>query len=131
MYIKSQADMERAITKLRATEIGEFGIHLEVKTGHRTLLQNSAMHKYFQLLGDELNAAGLDMRRTLKKSIDIPWTPVSVKEHLWRPIQEIVIGVASTTKLDRKQVSEVYEVLARHMAERHGISTAFPQREAG
>ena len=35
----------------------------------RTLLQNRAMHKYFTLLANQLNEAGLDMRKTLKQEI--------------------------------------------------------------
>ena len=109
--------------------IPEFGFHVEIKTGQRTLLQNSAIHKYFELLANDLNSAGLDMKRTLKASTDIPWTAVNVKEHLWRPIQIILTEKESTKKLDRKEVSEVYEVLARHMSEKFGISTPFPQNQ--
>jgi len=67
------------------------------------------------------------MRRTLKAEVDIPWTAENVKEHLWKPIQKAVMGKESTTKLDRKQVSEVYETLARFLSERHGVFVAFPQ----
>ena len=128
-YVTTPAQMDILIADLRAMDIGPFGIHFETKTGQRTLLQNSALHKYFQLLSDELNSAGLDMRRTLKPDLDIPWTPDSVKEHLWKPIQKAVMGQLSTTKLNRSQVSQVYEVLQRHMGEKHGIYVPFPQNQ--
>ena len=95
----------------------------------RTLNQNAAMHKYFRELAFALNDAGLDMRKTLKPSIDIPWTEDSVKRHLWRPIQQSMMNTHSTTKLDTKDVGEVYEVLNRHLAEKFGISVPFPTRE--
>lgn len=95
----------------------------------RTLNQNAAMHKYFRDLAFALNDAGLDMRKTLKPSIDIPWTEDSVKRHLWRPIQQAMIDKHSTTKLDKKQVGEIYEVLTHHLASKFGIHVPFPSRE--
>lgn len=132
-YIKTADQIQNMIDDLEEmkSNIPEFGFHAEIKTGQRTLLQNSAMHKYFSMLADDLNNAGLDMRRTLKQSTEIPWSGISVKEHIWKPIQEIVIGKESTTKLDRKQVSEIYEIVARHMSEKHGITTPFPHNERG
>jgi len=108
-------------------EIPEFGIHIEIKTGKRTLRQNAAMHVYFKNLSEALNDAGLDMKRVLKPEIDIPWSAKTVKEWLWKPIQDYVMGEKSTTKLNRANVSEVYEVLTRHMAEKFGLSVPFPQ----
>lgn len=92
----------------------------------RTITQNSAMHKYFEMLADALNDAGLDMRATLKPDVEIPWTPEMVKEHIWRPIQRLMVECESTTELDKMQVSEIYEVIHRHMASKHGISVPFP-----
>lgn len=92
----------------------------------RTLQQNKAMHVYFTNLAKELNDAGLDMRKVLKPGIDIPWTPASVKEHLWRPIQEAMLVKHSTTELETPQVDDVYKVLSRHLAEKFGINVDFP-----
>lgn len=95
---------------------------------NRTLSQNAALHKYCQDVANELNEAGLDMRKVLKPGISIPWSKNSVKRHLWRPIQEAMFDKLSTTKLESKEVSEVYEVLNRHMAEKFGISVEFPSK---
>lgn len=92
----------------------------------RTLQQNKALHKFFQMLSDDLTAAGLDMKKTLKEDVEIPWTPEMVKEYLWRPVQEVMVDKESTTELDRKQVDEIYEVLIRHMGSKFGITTEFP-----
>lgn len=93
---------------------------------NRTLQQNKALHKFFQMLSDELSASGLDMVKTLKPGVEIPWTPEMVKEHLWRPIQEVMTDKESTTELTTKQVNEIYEVLIRHMGSKFGITTEFP-----
>jgi hypothetical protein len=95
----------------------------------RTLTQNAAMHKFFELLAEDLNAAGLDMRHTLKPEVEIPWTPATVKTHLWRPIQDAMLEKESTTELTTKEVNQVYEVLIRHMGEKFNITTAFPSEE--
>ena len=70
----------------------------------RTLTQNRALHLYFQLVADTLNDAGLDMRVVLKPEIDIPWSKNTVKEFLWKRIQEIQLRKASTTELTTKEI---------------------------
>lgn len=95
----------------------------------RTLKQNRAMHKYFRMLAEALNNAGLDMKKTLKPEIDIPWTEENVKNHLWRPIQIAMLGKRSTTELDTVNPSEVYNVLSRHLSEKFGINVEFPSNE--
>lgn len=95
----------------------------------RTLNQNAALHLFFKQLSDELTSAGLDMVKTLKPGVEIPWTPEMVKEYLWRPIQEVMTGKESTTELSTKEINQVYEVLIRHMGEKFNITTAFPSEE--
>ena len=94
----------------------------------RTPQQNKAMHKYFRLLADDLNAAGLDMRKTLRQDIEVPWTEQLVKDHLWRPIQEAVADEESTADLETPDVTKVYDVLNRHLGEKLGIHTPFPEK---
>ena len=125
-YIQSEEGKQWLSEYIADINLPEHGLMIEITTGKRTLKQNSAIHVYFNLLAKTLNDAGLDQRKLLKQSIQIPWNADSVKEHLWKPIQEVVTQDKSTTKLDIKQVSEVYDVLSRHLAERHGILVDFP-----
>lgn len=92
----------------------------------RTALQNRSLHKYCTMVATALNDSGHDMRRTLKASIEIPWTPESVKEHLWRPIQIAMLNIESTTDLDSAQPSIIYDCLSRHLASKLGISVEWP-----
>lgn len=97
------------------------------KTGkQRTQQQNNAMQKYFTDLANSLNAAGLDMKSVLKPEVDIPWTQDTVREHLWRPVMLTMTSKESTVKLTRDEVSEVYDVINRHLAEKFGVSVPFP-----
>jgi len=95
----------------------------------RTLRQNRAMHLAFDLLGKQLNDAGLDMKQVLKPNIAIPWNKMTVKKYLWKPIQEAMYGTDSTTNLTTKQVHKVWDVLMRHLGEQFGVVQEFPSIE--
>lgn len=92
----------------------------------RTLAQNRAMHKLFTMLSDELNTLGLEMKVILKPEYSLWWTPTSVKEHLWKPMQNAMYSKKSTTQLTIAEVSKVYEQLAKIIGEKHGVSLNFP-----
>ena len=96
----------------------------------RTTLQNRSLHLFCQQLADALNDAGLDMKKTLKQDIEIPWTMENVKNHLWRPIQEAMTDKESTTALDSSEPSQVYEVLNRHLGEKFKIHVPWPCEES-
>lgn len=95
----------------------------------RTAQQNRALHVLFRLLAEELNNNGLDMKKTLKPEIDIPWTPVNVKEFLWRPVQQAQLGKQSTTVLTTKEIDEVFDTINKHLGERLGVHIPFPSIE--
>ena len=92
----------------------------------RTNRQNRALHLMFKLLADELNDAGLDLRKTLRQDIEIPWNGDMVKEYIWRPVQQAQLGKKSTTQLSSKDVDKVFETINRHLAERFGMHVPFP-----
>lgn len=95
----------------------------------RTIQQNRALHLYFQFLADELNNAGLDMRKTLKPHVEIAWSKDTVKEYLWRPIQKIQLVKKSTTQLSTTDIDKVFDTLNMFMA-RKGIHVPFPSVDA-
>ena len=95
----------------------------------RSLAQNRALHLLFTMLAEELNGAGYDMRKTLKAGIDIPWSGDTVKEYLWRPIQQVQLRKKSTTELTTKDIDVVFDTLNRHLGERFGLHVNFPNIE--
>lgn len=95
----------------------------------RTDRQNRSLHVYFQLLADELNSAGYDMKKTLKHDVDIPWSGELIKDYIWRPIQRAQVQKDSTTELTTDEVNKIYLTLTRHLAERFGIDVSFPSDE--
>jgi len=97
----------------------------------RTTAQNSAMWLWLTQLAKALNDAGYDMKRTLKPAVEIPWNKDKAKEHLWNPVQEIMTDKKSSVDLDRKEISDIQEVVARHIAQSTGVSVAFPTKNGG
>lgn len=95
----------------------------------RSLKTNNALHLFFKHLADELNAAGLDMRTFLKPSYRISWSEHSVKEHIWRSVQQHLYGKKSTAELTQDEVRAVYEEINRIMGENWGIHVPFPSEE--
>ena len=106
-------------------------VEVTFRTGRqRTLTQNAALHLFCEWLSEVLNDAGYDMRRTLRQDVEIPWSGHTVKEHLWKPVQKALLDKGSTTEADRVEYSEVYDVIARHMADKFGIQVPeWPRRK--
>lgn len=96
----------------------------------RSTKQNSSLHLYFEHLADELNDAGLDMRKTLKPEVEIPWSAKTVKEYIWRPIMKAQIGKKSTTEMETNDIDLVFNTITRHLANRFGLVVEFPSIES-
>jgi hypothetical protein len=121
--INSELALAEHIRDLRAQWHKEKFLYVTVRKGkQRTLTQSRALHLFCTMLADTLNAAGLDMKKTLKPDAEIPWDGAAVKERLWKPIQEAVIGKLSTTEADRIEYSKVFDVLAHHLATKLGVT---------
>ena len=91
----------------------------------RTDQQNKAMHKYFALMSEGLNNTEASVQKVCK--VPIEWTGDNFKEFIWKPVQQSMFpDVKSTTKLDTKQVSEVYEQVNKIISEEWGVSVPFP-----
>jgi len=96
---------------------------------NRTISQNSAMHKYFGLLATAFNDAGYTVQKVLTKPLNISWTQSLVKDILWRQVQDAMLDKESTAKLDRAEVSKVYEEINNYTASQLGIHVPFPSKD--
>ena len=106
--------------------------HLSIKitTGkQRTLTQNASLHKYCELLASELNSKGLDMALVLSSDVSVPWTMTLVKELMWRPVQLASTDNESTTKPNRQDYGEIYDIINRYISERFGVYVPWPSKE--
>jgi len=95
----------------------------------RTAQQNRALHVMFTMYANALNEAGLDMRKTLKPGVEIPWSSKSVKEYLWRPVQKAQLAKDSTTELTTVEIDEVFDTLNKHIGQQFGLHVPFPSIE--
>jgi len=130
LLINSEQALEAAIVQLRMQFNEKKYIKAKLSYGRsRTLTQNRALHKFCQILADKLNEAGLDQKKVLKPEVEIPWTMEAVKEGLWKPVQEAVTGLKSTTKPETSQYSDIYEVLNRHLTTKLGVHVPWPTKE--
>ena len=93
----------------------------------RTHLQNRAMQKWWAIISEKLNDAGWTKKKYYEvKVVDVDWTPESFGEDVWRGIQEAMYQHRRTSKLEPAQVSKVYEVVNKHIANTCGVSEDFP-----
>lgn len=99
------------------------------KEKQRTILQNKALHKLFELMAKSLNDAGYDMRKTLKPEIEMPWNKETIKEYVWKPIMKAQLNKTSTTEMTTKEVNEVFETILRHFGDKFGLEVPFPSIE--
>ncbi len=95
----------------------------------RTSQQNRALHLYFTLLAEALNAGGFDMRETIRQDVEIPWSSDTIKEYLWRPIQKALFKKQSTARLKKKEVDKIYEILNKTIGERTAVHVAWPSEQ--
>ncbi|MDY7025995.1 MAG: hypothetical protein SVC26_06620 [Pseudomonadota bacterium] len=109
------------------------GIVVQLKKPTRTVQQNKALHVYCKQLSSALNEGGYDMVTYYHKTngkLDLQWTPLSVKERLWRPTMKAMTGKDSTTKLSTAEVSIVYQSLDLGVSQHTQVSVPFPKKEA-
>ena len=92
----------------------------------RTPLQNKALHKYFQMVADDMNAAGYDAQQVI--SLPISLTGAIVKDQIFKPIMTAMQEKDSTTELETGDVDKVVQVMQRALAEKFTITTPFPDR---
>lgn len=103
--------------------------HCGRESGQRTTQQNKALHLYFTHVAEALNAAGLTIEEVLQKfTLELEWTPESVKEIIWRTAQKRMFNKTSTTQLSKKvEIDRVWEACNRFLGERLKIeSIPFP-----
>ena len=94
----------------------------------RTSKQNRAMHMFCGWIAEALNENDLYFSKIYKMDAELTWTPVMVKEMLWKPVQEVLTKKKSSTRLTTKELTEVADLLQKNLALK-GLSISFPSIE--
>lgn len=107
---------------LKAFEINRFN-------SSRTISQNSALHKWFEIIEQEAQNNGSTMDMLIKNPCDIPITRNLLKD-MFRLIGNTMFHRDSTAKLTKSEIDEVIKVFEKVIAERLGIDLPFPSLES-
>lgn len=127
MIINSDQSLKDAIEEITKQYKENKYLNITITRGtQRTLTQNAALHRYFELLADSLNDSGYTIAKVLTKPLNISWSKHTVKELLWRPVQNAILDKKTTTRLKRFEVTQVYDELNNIMSTRYGLSVEFP-----
>ena len=89
--------------------------------GNYTSSQRNSAWLYMTMKVQQLNEAGLEMRKVLKPTYAIPWTKESFHDHVWVKLQKALFGTDSMKALKKLQVSKIHEVIEREFGEKHGL----------
>lgn len=97
----------------------------------RTSNQNRALHKYLELVAEELDREGHSMQHVLTHvtKVDVRPTAHALKEVIWKPIQKLLYDKESTAELTTAEVDRVYEVMNKWLGENFTIHIPFPSDE--
>jgi hypothetical protein len=87
----------------------------------RTGQQNKCLHQWLTQVAMTLDEAGLDIRTTMKADFELPWTGVAAKEYLWKPVQQVLANVESTTEASTKEYQLICETITRHIGQNLGV----------
>ena len=102
-------------------------IQIDIKNmDTRTILQNKAMHKFFSMIATQLNKRG---HRIDPKGLNIDWSPIRVKELIWKEFQKVVLNKESTRKLTRTEITEIYDYVNQYLGETFDFNVAFPSKD--
>lgn len=106
-------------------------VQVKWKTGKAyTQPQHNSIFLFCEMAAQACNDAGLDMRAMLKQDVEIPWTKESFRNQVWNVMMEAMYDKKSVKELNRDEVSMIYEVINRHLGDKHGLFVEFPNREA-
>lgn len=98
----------------------------EIHEPKLTSQQNKAVFAYCDDVARHMDAAGIDMQHALSGAkLSIPPTGKMLYETMWKPIQTAMLSKTSLTKVGVYEIDQIYQVMARHLAERHDIQVRF------
>ena len=98
----------------------------------RTNPQNRSLHKWCEMMADDLNAAGYDQRVVMNQFKDgflVPWTMDAIK-NIFRSVAKAMYECDSTADLTTTQIQEVYQVVDARLSEITGVRHEWPSEES-
>jgi len=109
-------------------EKGHHVITIKKKVNKRTITQNKAMHKYFEIIAENMNDAGITQKSLIgsfKDGFELPVTEHMIKD-IFREVGRAMFRKDSTADISTKEISEVHRVVDQRFAEVTGVSAPWP-----
>jgi hypothetical protein len=128
--LSSNSEYMEAMSLIKRERTIGSRIEITKKQRTRSQSQNRSMHLMFTQIANEFNDHGLYIAKVLKPSVDVEWTPSTVKELIWRPLMKAITDKDSTAKLNTAEVDKIFKVLHKHLADKLNISIEFPSVES-
>jgi hypothetical protein len=130
VHLSSQTKINEVINELKKIDPdGAYQVEIKKLSKSRTSKQNAALHKYFEMVADQLKENDLSVQQVLKEAVERDWDKYAVKSLLWKPVQKAIYGEEKTSKATTKYYDKVYFYLSHHLATKFGINIPFPSKE--
>lgn len=127
--IKNEFQLEEAKKELDKFYNENGYVEVEARTAKtRTQRQNRALHVFCRQLAERLRSGGIDTSGFFKEGFEVPFTTEIVKNNIWKPVQRAVTKKESSSKLSRTEVSQVFDVINRLLADK-GIHVPWPEKK--
>ena len=120
--LKNESQKCEAFAKLECHAKNGHTVELKKIDSSRTSQQNRALHLYFDHVANALVEVGFDycyVNPISGEIIRIPFTKDLVKEYIWRPIQETMFQIESTTQLTTPMINDMLSVLSLWLGEKN------------
>jgi len=109
--------------------IGDGLWEIEIRKPQRTDKQNNSIHKYCELVANELNEAGITKQDAIPLiKVSGIWSMQSVKEDIWKAFQWYLGLGDKTSKLKTNEVTQVYELTNQFLGEKLKTHIPFPDK---
>lgn len=128
--LKNESQKREAFAKLEYHAKNGHTVDLKKIENSRTSQQNRALHLYFEHVANALVDVGFDycyVNPISGEIIRIPFTKDLVKEYIWKPLQDKMFQIDSTTQLTTPMINGILEVLSLWLGEKNK-EVNFPNR---
>lgn len=116
---------EKALSNLS----GRFVLTLEKEEKTRSLSQNNAMHKWFELIEEHCQERGFTLDVLFKNPAELPITRHYLKD-FFRMVGDRMFGKKSTAKLTKPEIDRVIKTCELNFAKRLESDIPFPSVES-
>jgi len=113
---------------LEEAEAGRERLYTLVRA-NRSNKQNNTLALLLRRIATALTDAGIEMPHPFNASLEIPYTEVSIRELIYKPIIKAMFDADSSTALSTAQFSESMEVLVDAINRNTGVWVAIPTQE--